>query len=154
MSGSKSLRDSRTLFSILPNLNALIRMVLILPLISNSSSILSKLLGTVPSEPTTIGITDTFMFNSFFFLFFFSSLTKSKYLSILLLSFIFTLWSTRMAKSSWWQVLFFLLITPWSGLLPWVRLSVCISKSRRILSFFLSRTDSGLCKYHLVAWSN
>ena len=50
-------------------------MVLILPLISNYPILFSKPLGTIPSVPTTIGITITFLFHSLF-----SSLTRSKYL--------------------------------------------------------------------------
>ena len=42
--------------------------------------------GIIPSGPITIGITITFMFHSFF-----SSLARSKYLSIFLLTFIFNL---------------------------------------------------------------
>ena len=52
-------------------------MVSILPLISNSSSLFSKPLGTVPSAPTANGITIILIFHSFF-----CSLAKSKYLSI------------------------------------------------------------------------
>ena len=71
-----------------PN-NAVVWIVSILPLISNS-----KTLGTVQSEPTTIDITAKLIFHSFF-----SSLAKSKYVSIISLSFIFTLWSGETAKS-------------------------------------------------------
>ena len=35
-----------------------------------------------------------------------------------------------------------------------IRWSVCISKSLRSLCILLSRTDSGLCIYHLFVWSN
>ena len=51
-------------------------------------------------------------FNSFFF----KSLTRFKYLSVFSLSIIFTLWSTRTAKYSWWQ--FFSLST--FGLVVWM----------------------------------
>ena len=70
-------------------------LVLILSLISNFSSPFFKYFGTAPSIPTTIGITITLMFYSIF-----SSLARSKYLSIFLLSFIFTLWYTRMPRST------------------------------------------------------
>ena len=65
-------------------------MVSIRPLISNFSSPLSKPLGTVPSEPITIGITVTLMFPSIFF---FISLSKSKYLFLFSFSLIFALCS-------------------------------------------------------------
>ena len=82
VSDIKSSQESRTLLSIPANLNNVaVWMVSILPLISNSSSLSSKLLGTVPRAPTTIGITFTLIFQSFF-----SSLARSRYLSIFSLS--------------------------------------------------------------------
>ena len=66
------------------------QLVTILPLISNSLYPLFKHLVTVPSAPTTIGITITLLFDNFL-----SFLAKSKYLLIFLLSCIFTQWSTR-----------------------------------------------------------
>ena len=69
---------SRTFRIILANLyNAGVRIASILPLISNSSSHLSKQLGTVPCKLTTIGITITFIFHNIF-----SSQARSKYLLI------------------------------------------------------------------------
>ena len=62
----------------------LVWMVLILPLISCSSKLFSKVLVTVPGTPFMIGITITFIFYCFFF-----SLAGSKYSFIFLLSFIF-----------------------------------------------------------------
>ena len=63
--------------SILANLNkAINRMVSIHPLISNSTSLFTKSLGTVPSSLTTNDITVTLVFHSFF-----NSLIRSKYLS-------------------------------------------------------------------------
>ena len=108
-------------------------MVLIVPLISNSSSTLSKPLRNVPSALTTNGISGTLMFHSFL-----SSLAKSKDLTFFSISFIFTLWSTRTAKSTRWQVLFFLLNSTRSALLAWIKWSNCISDSQIILcvSFF------------------
>ena len=98
LSDSKSLKISRTLLSILSillNLNsAVVWMILILPLIFNSLNLFSRSLGSIPSGFTAIVITIPFKFYCFF-----SSLARSKYRSIFLLSFIFTLWSTGMAKS-------------------------------------------------------
>ena len=60
---------SRTLLSILADLNnAEIWMVSILPLFSNSSSLFSECLGTVPGAPFIIGITVTLMFHRLFLL--------------------------------------------------------------------------------------
>ena len=41
-----------------------------------------------------------------------------------------------------------------SGRLVEIRWSICISKSQRILGVSSSRTDSGLCIYYLLIWSN
>ena len=66
-SGSKFPQVSRTLLSILIDLNnAVIWMVSIRPLISNSFRTLTKPMGTVPSAPITIGTTVTLMFHSFY----------------------------------------------------------------------------------------
>ena len=112
---------------------------------------------------TTIGITVTFIFHSFF-----SSLAKSKYMSLFLLSLNFTLWSAKMTKFTIRQILFsflfflliffffffffffFLLIVTWFGVLDGIGWSVSISKPQIILCVSFSRTDSGLCMYHLV----
>ena len=57
LSDCMSPQVSRTLLSILTDLNnTLVWMVSILPLISNSNSLLSKPLWTVPSSPNKIGI--------------------------------------------------------------------------------------------------
>ena len=58
------------------------------PLISISFNPFTKPLWIIPSTPITIGITIIFRFHSFF-----SSLAKSKYLSLFSFSLIFTLWS-------------------------------------------------------------
>ena len=76
---------SKTLNCILDYLNnAVVWMVLILPLISNSLCLFPRLLGTISRAPTTNDIILTLIFNSFF-----TSLAKSKYLSIFLFHFIF-----------------------------------------------------------------
>ena len=48
-------------------------------------------------------------------------------------------------------VLFFTITR--SGCLAEIRLSICISKSRRILCVLFSRTDSRLCTFYLFIWS-
>ena len=65
----------------------------------------------------------------------FSSPARYKYLSLFSFSLIFTLWYAEMAKSSVWH--FF-----------------CQHLVLRILPVSFSCTDSGLCRYHLVVWSN
>ena len=73
-------------------------------------------LGTFPGTPTTNGINVTFKFHWVFFLVIFGSLARSLYLFIFSLSFIFSLWCDGTVKSTWWQVLLFLLIHTISGL--------------------------------------
>ena len=100
LSESKYLHVSRTLLSILANFsNAEVWIFSVVPLISSSSS---RFLVTVPSSPTMIGITATFMFHRFF-----SSLARSRYLPRFSLS--FTLWSVATANSPMWHASFFLL---------------------------------------------
>ena len=89
------------------------------------------------------------MFHSFF-----HSLARSRYLFLFSHSFSFYLWSAGKAKSTILQILFFLLIIIRSGLLADIRWSVCMSKSHRSLCVSFSRTDVGLCIYHLLVWSN
>ena len=110
----------------------------------------------MPKAPITIGIIVTFMFHSFF-----NSLARSRYLSLFSHSFSFILWSAGTAKSTTLQIFFLfffffflLLIIIRSGLRAKIRWSVCISKSHRSLCVSFSRTDAGLCIYHLSAWSN
>ena len=71
VSDRKAFQVFRTLLRILTNLkDAAVWMVSIRPLISNSSSSLSKHFGTVPSVPITIGITVKFSGQVSHFLFF------------------------------------------------------------------------------------
>ena len=103
LSYSKFPQVSRTLLSILTDLNyAVVWIVSTYPLIYKLSDSFTKPLGIVSSVAIIISITIIFMFPSFF-----SSLARSKYLSLYSLSFIFTLWSARTAKSTIWQVLIF-----------------------------------------------
>ena len=67
LSDSKSPQVSRTLLSILADHNnVVVWMVSTRPLISKSSSHLTNPLLIVPRAPITIGITVTFMLDSFF----------------------------------------------------------------------------------------
>ena len=96
------------------------------PPISNYSRPLIKPLGIIPIALFTIDIFVTFMYHSCF-----SSLARSKYLS--LFSVIFTLLSDVAAKSTFRQVLAF-----FYG----IRGSVCISKPQRIICVLFSKTNT------------
>ena len=122
LSDSKSSQVSR----ILTNLNnAVIWMVFTHVIIFKSSTPFTNRLVTVPSALITISITITFMFHSFF-----STLARSRYLSLFL-----SLRSARTTKSTIWLV--FLLTISRSGHLAKIRWFICISKSQRILSLLL-----------------
>ena len=131
----------RTLLSILavPK-NVVVCMVSTRPPTSKSSSPFNNPLVTVPKEPFTIGIIVTFMFHIFFI-----SLKRSTY------SFHFpsVLFKIHNFASS-----LFLLIIVRSGLLAKIKWSIWVSKSHRSLCLSFSRTDAGLCIYHLFVWSN
>ena len=115
LSDRKSPQVSRTLFSILADLNnAAVWMVSTRPLISKSSSPCINPLVTLPSAPITIGITVTFTFHSIT-----SSLARSWYLFSLFFS--FTLWSAGVAKFS-----FFMLTIIRLYRLAEIRWTVCI----------------------------
>ena len=143
---SKSPQVSRTLLGILDDLsNTVVWMVSILLLISSSLSFSFKAFGTVLRAPIKIRITVTL--NSLF-----SSLASSNYLFIFLFSLIFTQCSGR-SKSPWYQILFFLLLNTRFDLQVGIRWSICISKSKRILCIWFSRTYSGLRVCVLVVWT-
>ena len=145
LSDSKYPQVSNTLLSILDVLNyAVLWMVSTRPPTSKSSRPFNNPLVTVSKAPTTIGIIVTFMFHSFF-----NSLARSRYLSFISHSFSLILWSAGRAKSIILQILFLLLIILRSGLLAEIRWPMCMSKSHRSLCVSFSRTDAGLCIYHL-----
>ena len=96
LSDSKSPQVSETLLSILAVFNnAVVWMVSTRPPTSKSSRPFNNPLVTVPNAPITIGIIVTFMFHIFF-----NSIARSRYLSVLLHSFNFILWSAGTAKST------------------------------------------------------
>ena len=119
------------------------------PIISKSFSPFIYPLGTVPWTTITIGITVTFLFQSFY-----SSPARSRYLSPFSLSFSFVLCAAGTAKSIFGGFSFFLLVIIKSSRLDEIRQSVCSSKSQRSLRVSFSRTDSRLCIYHWFVWSN
>ena len=112
--------------------------VTILLLISNASSFFSKPFRTVPSAPTTIGITITRIFHRLF-----SSLARSRYLSLFLFSFILTLWPVGTAVSTRQQVIVIIIIANflhhlnwWSFIGVWVIVSLLISPELLLLLLF------------------
>ena len=115
ISDSKSPQISRTLLSILADLNnTVVWMVSTHPLISKSSSPCTNPLVIVPRAPIIINITVTFVFYSFF-----SSLVRSRYLSFFSFSFNFTLWPTGTTNPTY--ISLFLLIITRSGCLAKIR---------------------------------
>ena len=123
LSDSKSRQVSRTLLSILTNLNnAVIWMVCTCPLITKSHSPCYNPLVTPPSPSITIDFTVTFMFQGFF-----SSLARSRYLSLFLFFFFsssrfFSVVSRNYSAGSFF--FFFFLLFYWLslGLVVWPRL--------------------------------
>ena len=155
LSDSKSPQVSRTRLRILVVFsNAVIWIVSNRQPYSKSSRLFNNPLVIVPKAPITIGTIVTFMFHSFFY-----SLTRSRYLSFFSHSISVILCSAGTAKSTILQILFlffffFLLIFLRSGLLAWIKWSVCMLKSLRSLCVSFSRTGVGLCIYHFLVWSN
>ena len=113
-----------------------------LVLISKSSSNFTNPLVIILSASTTIGIIITFMFYSFF-----NSEARSRYLFLFSLSFNFTQWSARMAKSTIQQVRFFFF---WLslGLVFWPSLSdPFVSQNPRELNASHSLGQIPCCAY-------
>ena len=116
------------------------------------------MVSTVPSASITIYNTIAFVFHCFF-----SSLVRSRYLSLFSLSFniLFTQFypvisqNGKVHYSADSFCLFFLLLTVGgSGRLAEIRKSVWISKSTKLLCVTFSRTESLLYIYALFGWSN
>ena len=157
LSDSKSPQVSQTLLSILAVLsNAVIWIVSTCPPTSKSSRLFNNPLVIVPKAPITIGAIVTFMLHSFF-----NFLARSRYLSFFSHSFSFILWSAGLTKSTILQILFVcvcvcvcVLIIIRSRVLVEIWGSVCMSKSHRSLCVSFSGTGAGLCRYHLLVWSN
>ena len=129
-------------------------MVSACPLISMLFSPFINHLVTVLTAPITIGIIVTFVFHSFF-----QFPSKDQVFIPLLAFFQFYSVVSRDSKihnfaSSFFCFLFFLLTIIRSDLLAEIRWFVCMPKSHRSLCVSFSRTDAGLCIYHLFVWSN
>ena len=124
---SRSPEVSRTLLSILAVLNdAVVWMVSTRPPNSDSSSLFSNPLVTVPNAPITIGIIVTCMFHSFF-----QFPSKVEVLILLFTFFQFYSVVSRDSKVDYFASSLFLLIIIKSSLLAGIRWSVCMLKSHR-----------------------
>ena len=134
LSDSKSPRVSRTPLSIL----AIVGMVSVPPSISTPLVPLLILWRSLQVHQLQLVLQSL----SWSFAFF-SSLSRSVYLSLFLFSLIFNLWSTGTAKFSF-SFFFFITITRSSIRYLYLKI-LCVS---------FSRSDSGLCIYYLVVWSN
>ena len=122
LSDSKSPQVSRTLLSILADLNnVVVWMVSTRPIISESSGPCISLSVTIPRAQIRICITVTFMSHSFF-----NSLARPRYFSFSL-SFNFTQWSAGTTKSTIRQ-----------DLVVWPRLG----------DPFVSQNRIGVCVFH------
>ena len=125
LSDSKSLEVSRTLRSILAVLNNVVFWIVSTRLpTSKSSSPFNNSLVIVPKAPMTDGTIVTFMFHRLF-----KSLARSRFLSFFSHSFSYILCSARIARSTIFQVLLFLLIIIRSGFLTEIKGAVWMSKS-------------------------
>ena len=145
LSDSKSPQVSKTILSILAVFNnAVVWMVSTRPPTSKSSKPFNNFLVTVPKAPITMSMIVTFMFHSFF---------NSQARSFHILSVLFY-GQPGQQSQQFCRFSFFLLIIIRSGLLAKNRWSVCILKSHRSLCVSFSVTGAGLCRYHLLAWSN
>ena len=147
LSDTKSPHVFRTLLSIIADLNnAIVWIVCTCPLISMSSSPFVNALANVPRAQITIyhfHVPQFFHFSS----------------KVQVLVFLFTFFQFYSVASQDSKVynsassLFSSTITR-SGHLAKIMWLVCISKSQRSLCVSFSRTDSGLCVYHLFERSN
>ena len=136
LSDGRSPRVSRTLPSILADLNNLVVLrISSRPLLSKSSSPWTNSLGIAPIAPITNGITS--LSCSMFFQF------SCKVEVLIFFFFHFYPVVSRRAKSTL-QVLFFLLTFTKSCRLAEIRWSVCIPKSMRSWCVSFSCIDSGL----------
>ena len=134
MTNRRSPQLSRTLLSILADLNnAVFWMVSTRPLISKSSSPCTNPLVIVPTTPIKIGFTVIFMFHGVF-----RFLSRSRFLSLFLLSFGFTLRSVGRAKSTILQVPFFCWLL--LGLVVWPSLG----------DLFVSQNPREFCVSHFL----
>ena len=152
LSDRKSPQVSRTLLSILANLNNAVVLVVSTSLLVSKTSrflfLFTNPLGIAPSAPITISITVTYKFQ-----FFFSFLGRYWLLSSFSISFNFFSIVCRADKVHYLAGILSFFGWVSQGLIK-IKWSVCISKSLRSLCASFSNADSGLCIYHLLVWSN
>ena len=138
LSDNKSPQVSRTLLSILADLNnAVVWMVSTRPVISKSSSLCTNPLVNVTRAPITIGIIATFMFHSFF-----NSLAKVKVLISFFTFFQFYSVVRRDCRVHNSNCSLFLVIIISCGRLAEIWWSICMSKSTHLRVFFFSTSVS------------
>ena len=119
------------------------------PLIFKFSSSFTNLLVSVQRAQFTISGTVTFMYHSFSIILRGCGTYPSfRFLSISLFG------QPGEQSSQFCKLSSFWLIIIRSGRLAEIRWSVCMSKSQRRLCVSFSWTDSGLCRNHLLGWSN
>ena len=122
----------------------------------------SKTFGIVPSVTITIDIIFILILYSFF-----TSLAKSQYMSIILISYSFTLLSAGTATFTRWhdvfffvfcfffRVFFFFFFYSKLGIVFWnLYLKLPENFMHRICLRLKSKTDSTFCRYLLLVWSN
>ena len=142
----------RTFFNILANLkNTVVWIVSTHPFMPKSSSRCTNPLVTVPSASITIGISITFRLYIYL-----NPFAKSWSISLFTYLQFYAVVSRNdkvhhSLGSHFFLFLFYFLLL--LGLVE-IRWSIRISKSQKILCVSFSRTDSGLCIYHLFIWSN
>ena len=126
-------------------------MISLITLISNPSTLSSKLFGTVPSTPLTIGITITLMVSSFLVLLQGRSICLS--FRFLLFSHSGPPWQQNSLNNKFSSFLFFFFFFVDLHLV-WYSSRDELIWSQRFLCVSFSWADSALCPYHLVILSN
>ena len=130
---------SRTLLSILADLNNAVVLML------STCSLISKSFRNCTKSSNYNRYHSHFHVPQFF------QFPSKVQVLIFLLSFSFTQWSPRTAKSTIRQVLFFLLIITRTGNLAKIRWSICISKSQRVCVFHSPGRIQG-CAYTICTY--
>ena len=132
---------SRTLLNILAGVNSAV--IYLVSMISTSSSFLTIPLGNRSKCTNYNWYIVNFMLPGFF-----SFLANSKYLSL------FFNFHSVICKVNYTASFFGRLIIDGSGHLAWISWSFIISESQGTLYVSFLLTDSSLCIYYLVVWSN
>ena len=147
-----SLLNSPGLFSVFCHFSIMMSFVWYPPVrqLPSSPGPLIILFVTLPKAPIPIGTIVTGIFSSYFFQF----SSKVEVLILLFTSFQFYSVVSRDSKvDNFVNSLFFCWLFVKSGRLSEIWRSMCLSKSYGSLCVSFSRTDPGLCIYHLFLWS-